>query len=156
MLFFFFCIFRCVFLNCETQYNFVLKNTRMTQKHNLHWCLCCSLYYKMHKTFFFLLRKDPHMCITCLFKVQMGYKRQCNTMMPVSTAQQEGDLSSGIWNQTPADIQMKTNRQKTQCSSKGCARAHAYAAAWLNEACCDTLLRNVYDSKTERIIVTAR
>lgn len=105
---------------------------------------------------FFLLRKDPHMCITCLFKVQMGYKRQCNTMMPVSTAQQEGDLSSGIWTQTPADIQMKTNRQKTQCCSKGCARAHAHAAVSLNEACCDTLLRNVYDSKTERIIVTAR
>lgn len=96
------------------------------------------------------------MCITCLFKVQMGYKRPYNTMMLVSTAQQEGDLSSGIWNQTPADIQMKTNRQKTQCSSKGCARAHAYAAVLLNEACCDTLLRNVYDSKTERIIVTVR
>lgn len=90
--------------------------------------------------------------ITRLFKVQMGYKRQYNTMILVSTAQQEGDLSSGIWNQTPADIQTKTNRrqkEKTQCSSKGCARAHAYAAVLLNEACCDRLLQNVYDSKTE-------
>lgn len=86
----------------------------------------------------------------------MGYKRQCNTMMLVSTAQQEGDLSSGIWNQTTADIQMNMNRQKAQCSSKGCARAHAYAAVSLNEACGETLLWNVYDSKTERIIVTAR
>lgn len=52
-------IFHCVFLNCETQYNFVLKNTQMTQKHNLHWCLCCSLYYKMHKTFFPTEKRSP-------------------------------------------------------------------------------------------------
>ena len=46
-----------------------------------------------------------------------------------------------------------TGRRTTAAAE---AAAHAHTAVELNEACCDTLLWNVCDSKTERIIVTAR
>lgn len=62
--------------------------------------------------------------------------------MSESEAQQDTDLSSRLWIQTPTDTQMRTNRQEREPAQTAAdAHTHAHSAPWWNEACGDTLWR---------------